>query len=92
MQRGELTLVNQTLPLQAETPDWRLGHQTECRLWAITLHYHAWLFELANSIESAQDEALLRGECEARQVKDAEVSVFTNSFGPFCGAVLLTRG
>lgn len=34
----------------------------------------------------------LRGECDARQVKDAEVSVFTNSFGPFCGAVLLTRG
>jgi len=34
----------------------------------------------------------LRGECAARQVKDAEVSVFTNSFGPFCGAVLLTRG
>jgi len=32
----------------------------------------------------------LRGECGVRQVKDAEVSVFTNSFGPFCGAVLLT--
>jgi acetyl-CoA acetyltransferase len=34
----------------------------------------------------------LRGECGERQVKDAEVSVFTNSVGPFCGAVLLTRG
>jgi acetyl-CoA acetyltransferase len=34
----------------------------------------------------------LRGECGPRQVKDAEVSVFTNSVGPFCGAVLLTRG
>jgi acetyl-CoA acetyltransferase len=34
----------------------------------------------------------LRGECGARQVKDAEVSVFTNSVGPFCGAVLLTGG
>ncbi|HEU4429350.1 MAG TPA: thiolase family protein, partial [Myxococcota bacterium] len=34
----------------------------------------------------------LRGECGARQVKDARVSVFTNSFGPFCGAVLLRRG
>ena len=34
----------------------------------------------------------LRGECGARQVKDARVSVFSNSFGPFCGAVLLRRG
>jgi hypothetical protein len=34
----------------------------------------------------------LRGECGPRQVKDAEVSVFTNSFGPFCGAVFLTGG
>ena len=34
----------------------------------------------------------LRGDCGPRQVKDAEVSVFTNSFGPFCGAVLLTSG
>lgn len=34
----------------------------------------------------------LRGEAGDRQVDGAEVSVFTNSFGPFCGAVLLTRG
>jgi acetyl-CoA acetyltransferase len=33
----------------------------------------------------------LRGQAGARQVADAEVSVFTNSVGPFCGAVLLTR-
>ena len=29
-------------------------------------------------------------ECSARQVKDARVAVFSNSFGPFCGATLLT--
>jgi acetyl-CoA acetyltransferase len=34
----------------------------------------------------------LRGECGPRQVKDAKVAVFTNSFGPFCGAVLLRKG
>lgn len=33
----------------------------------------------------------LRGECDTRQVADASVSVFTNSFGPFCGAVLLRQ-
>jgi acetyl-CoA acetyltransferase len=34
----------------------------------------------------------LRGQCGARQVEGAEVSVFTNAFGPFSGAVLLTKG
>ena len=33
----------------------------------------------------------LRGECGSRQVQDAAVSVFTNSTGPFCGAVLLRK-
>jgi acetyl-CoA acetyltransferase len=32
----------------------------------------------------------IRGECGARQVPGAEVSVWTNSVGPFSGAVLLT--
>lgn len=31
----------------------------------------------------------LRGECGERQVEGASTSVFTNSVGPFCGAVLL---
>jgi acetyl-CoA acetyltransferase len=34
----------------------------------------------------------LRGECGARQVEGAEVSVWTNAVGPFAGAVLLTKG
>jgi acetyl-CoA acetyltransferase len=33
----------------------------------------------------------LRGECGVRQVKDAEVSVWTNAVGNFAGAVLLTK-
>jgi acetyl-CoA acetyltransferase len=32
----------------------------------------------------------IRGDCGARQVPDAEVAVWTNSVGPFTGAVLLT--
>ena len=31
----------------------------------------------------------LRGECGERQVEGAKTTVFSNSFGPFCGAVLL---
>jgi acetyl-CoA acetyltransferase len=33
----------------------------------------------------------LRGESGERQVPGAEVSIFTNAFGPFAGAVLLTK-
>ncbi len=50
LRQGELCLVNRTLPFQAAAPDWRLGAQREDRLWAITLHYHAWLYELARLI------------------------------------------
>ncbi len=32
----------------------------------------------------------LRGECGARQVEDARVSVWANAVGPFAGAVLMT--
>ncbi|MCA9119936.1 MAG: alginate lyase family protein [Planctomycetaceae bacterium] len=47
LERGELTLVNETKAFDIRSPDWRLGHQLEDRLWAITLHYHAWLYELS---------------------------------------------
>ncbi len=52
IQRNVLTLVNRCLPLDPRSPDWRLGTQNEDRLWTITLHYHAWLFELAKLIGS----------------------------------------
>jgi acetyl-CoA acetyltransferase len=34
----------------------------------------------------------LRGQGGARQVRDAEVAVWTNAVGPFAGAMLLTKG
>ena len=34
----------------------------------------------------------LRGQSGARQVRDAEVAVWTNAVGPFGGAMLLTKG
>ena len=33
-------------------PDWRLGRQSENRLWTMTLHYHAWVHGLAEAIRS----------------------------------------
>lgn len=53
--RGELTLVNQTLGFSPHAPDWRVGSQDRHRLWAITLHYHAWLFDLSNQITDEHD-------------------------------------
>jgi uncharacterized heparinase superfamily protein len=47
LQQGSLSLVNRSLPLVVESPDWRLGNPTKDRLWTITLHYHAWLYELS---------------------------------------------
>jgi uncharacterized heparinase superfamily protein len=45
--------------------DWLLGPRTQDRLWAVTLHYHAWLYELARTaagkgIEAEQAATLLR--------------------------------
>ncbi len=47
LERGELTLLGQTRTLGLAEPDWRLGPITEGRLWAISLHYLAWLHDLA---------------------------------------------
>jgi uncharacterized heparinase superfamily protein len=57
LEKGELCLVNQSLPLTVEAPEWRLGPQQEDRLWIITLHYHAWLYELSKLIGCDHDLA-----------------------------------
>src|SRR5579883_466891 len=36
-------------PRAGECPDWRLGPITKDRLRTITLHYHAWAYELADA-------------------------------------------
>lgn len=51
LKRGELTLLNQTLPVGGDS-GWRLGDQRQQRLWAITLHYHAWIFELSEIVRT----------------------------------------
>ena len=50
LNRGELRHLNQTAEIGCEATDWRLGPQRRDRLWAITLHYHEWFFELARII------------------------------------------
>lgn len=58
LESGKLCLVNRTLSFSSNSPDWRLGPQDQDRLWAITLHYHAWLYELAKFGASASKGAL----------------------------------
>ena len=69
LQQGGLRLLNQTHLFDRRSPDWRLGDRSENRLWSVTLHYHAWLFELAQIIlgedpAAEQAEALLHSHLE----------------------------
>jgi uncharacterized heparinase superfamily protein len=48
--QGVFHHLNQSRYLGHEQPDWRLGSLTEDRLWTVTLHYHAWAFDLARII------------------------------------------
>lgn len=64
LDRGWLPLLNTEIEFAGPAPDWRLGPQSRQRLEAITLHYHEWLFQLANSISSVPP--CLRGESAAQ--------------------------
>ncbi len=48
--RGEFVHLNRAANLGPPGEvDWQLGPRSEHRLWIITLHYHAWAFELART-------------------------------------------
>jgi uncharacterized heparinase superfamily protein len=49
LERGVFRFLNQTRELGQERPDWRLGSVGTDRLWTITLHYHAWAYDLARA-------------------------------------------
>lgn len=44
---GNIRLLNREDRLGFQTPDWRLGRTVSHRLWTITLHYHEWIYRLA---------------------------------------------
>ena len=61
---GKFRHLHQTESLGRELPDWRLGVQPRSRLWTITLHYHAWAYQLARIVHdggplAAEAEVLL---------------------------------
>jgi uncharacterized heparinase superfamily protein len=53
--RGEFRFLNQDRSLGRECPDWRLGAVAAERLWTITLHYHAWAYDLARAATKGAD-------------------------------------
>lgn len=57
LRQGRFCFLNQSRQLGRESPDWRLGAIAADRLWTITLHYHAWAYELA---KAADETALFR--------------------------------
>ncbi|MBE7463722.1 MAG: alginate lyase family protein [Planctomycetes bacterium] len=46
LRHGRIELLHQCFDLDPSAPDWRLGARQTQRLETITLHYHAWLYEL----------------------------------------------
>ncbi|MBN2022636.1 MAG: alginate lyase family protein [Pirellulales bacterium] len=47
LDRGEFEHLAERRALGKSQTDWLLGEQASGRLWAITLHYHQWAWELA---------------------------------------------
>jgi uncharacterized heparinase superfamily protein len=55
--QGCLQLLNQEEHFGSDGIDWRLGPRSSQRLWTITLHYHQWLYPLAEIAASGSDQA-----------------------------------
>jgi hypothetical protein len=55
--RGEIRQLHRTFSIGRDRKDWRLGPQSHDRLGAITLHYHAWLYRLAEASRSDSPRA-----------------------------------
>lgn len=67
LRSGRLRLLNETRRILHDGHiDWRLGEIREGRLWAITMHYHQWLYELARFATDGNDVAT----CALRMLYD----------------------
>jgi uncharacterized heparinase superfamily protein len=54
---GEFVHLNRCENIGREAPDWQLGPRSKQRLWTITLHYHSWVYELADVIRRGGEAA-----------------------------------
>ncbi len=49
---GEIEHLNQRERIGRLSPDWKLGRHLKDRLWIVTLHYHHWLYDLAELVQA----------------------------------------
>ncbi len=56
--RGEFRHLNRTVNIGFENPDWLHGGDHAGRLWSVTLHYHGWVYDLAEAAVQGDDRAL----------------------------------
>jgi uncharacterized heparinase superfamily protein len=68
--RGEFRLLNETRNLGRDEIDWQLGEKSAGRLWTVSLHYHAWAFELARRVRDQGPSARQAGVLLGRYLGD----------------------
>ena len=57
LRRGEFHHLGRGESLGRGGTDWRLGPSGSGRLWTVTLHYHAWAYDLARAAAAGEPEA-----------------------------------
>jgi len=58
LSHGEFRHLNRTVNIGMENPDWLHGGDHAGRLWSVTLHYHGWVFDLAEAAVQGDARAL----------------------------------
>jgi uncharacterized heparinase superfamily protein len=58
LSRGEFRHLRQTVKIGRIDPDWQHGGDAAGRLWSITLHYHGWVYDLAEAAVLGDERAL----------------------------------
>ncbi|MEA1952374.1 MAG: alginate lyase family protein, partial [Planctomycetota bacterium] len=70
MEQGCFSHLNMTKLLGRSPVDWLLGTAVEDRLWTITLHYHAWAWDLAQRVVAGGGDAHRADACLRRLLAD----------------------
>lgn len=58
LDRGDFRHLNLTRSLGSAPVDWQLGPTSQHRLWTVTLHYHEWVYALAEAAVGGDRRAL----------------------------------
>lgn len=58
LSRGEFRHLNRTVQIGLDNPDWLHSGDLAGRLWSVTLHYHGWVYDLAEASVQGDTRAL----------------------------------